>query len=53
MGDYWATAENGALLVELAAREAGRRKHKSWKRVPATALLQVLKELGVKIVMAP
>jgi len=33
--EYAATAENGALLVELAAREAGRRKHKNWKRVPS------------------
>jgi signal recognition particle subunit SEC65 len=50
---YGATVKNGELLVELAAREAGRRKHKNWQRASATDLIEVLKELGFKIVIEP
>jgi len=50
---YGATVKDGALLVELAAREAGRRKHKSWQRVSAADLIVVLEELGFKIVVWP
>lgn len=49
---YGATIKNGELLVELAAREAGRRKHKNWHRVSAVHLIEVLKELGFKIVVS-
>jgi hypothetical protein len=49
---YRGTVKNGNLLVELAAREAGRRKHKNWKRVSALDLVDVLTELGFKIVVA-
>jgi len=48
-----ATVKDGALLVELAAREAGRRKHKPWQRVNAAELLVILNELGFKIVVRP
>jgi len=46
---YGATVKNGKLLVELAAREAGRRKHKSWQRVSGAGLIEVLEELGFKV----
>ena len=39
--NYGASVKNGALLVELAAREAGRRKHKNWKRISAIELIAV------------
>jgi hypothetical protein len=52
MKPYGATVKNGDLLAELAAREAGRRKHKNWQRVSASEFLVVLKELGFKIVVA-
>jgi hypothetical protein len=48
-----ATVKNGWLLIELAAREAGRRQHKSWKRASAAELVKVLDELGFKIVIVP
>jgi hypothetical protein len=50
---YGASVVNGELLVELAAREAGRRKHQNWKRVSAMDLIEVLKELGFKMVVTP
>jgi len=53
MSEYKATVERGSLLVELAAKEAGRRKHKPWKRVSAAALIEVLTELGFKIAVGP
>ena len=49
---YGATVKDGGLLVELAAREAGRRRHKSWKRISAKELIEVLEELGFKIVVS-
>jgi hypothetical protein len=51
-GRFGAKVLNGELLVELAAREAGRRKHKSWKRVSAMELIDVLTELGFKMVVS-
>jgi signal recognition particle subunit SEC65 len=48
-----ATVKDGALLMELEAREAGRRKHKAWRRVSAADMAEVLKELGFKIVVWP
>ena len=50
---YGATVKNGELLVELAAREAGRRKHKAWRTLSAAHLIEVLHELGFKITVAP
>ena len=50
---YGATVKNGELLVELAAREAGRRKHKKWQRASATDLIEVLNDLGFKIIVTP
>jgi len=52
VSDYGATVKNGSLLAELAAREAGRRKHKNWKRVSAKELIEVLDELGFRIVVS-
>jgi hypothetical protein len=46
---FRATVKNGGLLVELAAREAGRRKHKNWRAASAVDLIEVLTELGFKI----
>lgn len=50
---YGASVKNGELLVELAAREAGRRKHKNWRKASAMDLIEVLSELGFKIVVQP
>jgi hypothetical protein len=46
-----ALIESGMLLVELAAREAGRREHKNWRKASAKGLIAVLDELGVKLVI--
>jgi hypothetical protein len=48
-----AKVKNGALLVEMAAREAGRREHRPWNRASAKTLLAVLDELGFRIEVAP
>lgn len=49
---YGGAVKNGELLVELAAREAGRRLHKNWRTLDAKHLIEVLDELGFKVVIA-